>query len=415
MASFSYDEKAGKARFFFRYSGTQYNKTRAMESARHAERLSALIEETIEDLARGKRSIPDDADVVEFIVSGGKVAKKPTPAPVEPARKSGPATIRSVFDTYLKTLTPGSKAENSIDTEKIHSRHFARVLGAKRQFEGIGIDVLQRYVDKRAGEGVVRDTIRKELATLRGVWGWAHKRKHVPVPVDWKMSDLTLPKAHEKPPFQTWDQITRKIERGGLGDAQKAALWECLWLDQTQTLECLEWVRENARRPFIYPMFAFAAYTGARRGEMVRSDRDDWDFEGGIVALRERKADRSKTFTLRNVSIHPKLDQIMREWFDNHPGGQWTIADEDGVPLGGCKSTKHFRATVEGSKWEVLRGWHVFRHSLASNMASAGTDQRIINAILGHHTEEMERRYRHLLPSKQEHALSALFRNGAAG
>jgi hypothetical protein len=43
-------------------------------------------------------------------------------------------------------------------------------------------------------------------------------------------------------------------------------------------------------------------------------------------------------------------------------------------------------------------------------MASAGVDQRVINEILGHHTEEMERRYRHLLPRKQEHAPSALFR-----
>ena len=45
-------------------------------------------------------------------------------------------------------------------------------------------------------------------------------------------------------------------------------------------------------------------------------------------------------------------------------------------------------------------------------MASAGMDQRIINEILGHNTEEMERRYRHLLPRKQADALNALFRVG---
>ena len=54
-------------------------------------------------------------------------------------------------------------------------------------------------------------------------------------------------------------------------------------------------------------------------------------------------------------------------------------------------------------------GWHTFRHSLASNMASAGVDQRIINETLGHHTKEMERRYRHLLPKKQADALHGLF------
>jgi integrase len=37
-------------------------------------------------------------------------------------------------------------------------------------------------------------------------------------------------------------------------------------------------------------MFAFAAFTGARRGEIIRSEKDDWDFEAGIVALRQKKA-----------------------------------------------------------------------------------------------------------------------------
>src|SRR5262249_31579868 len=153
-------------------------------------------------------------------------------------------------------------------------------------------------------------------------------------PLTWKMADLTLPKTDEKPPFQTWDQITRRIERGGLTEEEQADLWECLWLDQDQTCECLAWVKENGTYPFIYPMFAFAVYTGARRSELVRSERDDWDFEAGSVSIRQKKADRSKTFTRRNVPIHPDLADVMRKWFDEHPGGPWTIATEDGSPIG---------------------------------------------------------------------------------
>jgi integrase len=161
-------------------------------------------------------------------------------------------------------------------------------------------------------------------------------------------------------------------------------------------------------------MFAFAAYTGARRGEIVRSERDDWDFEAGFVAIRQKKADKSKAFTRRNVPIHQDLAVIMREWFADHPGGPWTIATDDGSPISGPAATKYFRRALKGGKWEVLHGWHTFRHSLASNMASAGVDQRVINEILGHHTEEMERRYRHLLPRKQEHALGSLFRTATS-
>jgi integrase len=73
-------------------------------------------------------------------------------------------------------------------------------------------------------------------------------------------------------------------------------------------------------------------------------------------------------------------------------------------------ATKYFRAALRGGKWAVLHGRHTFRHSLASNMASSDVDQPIINEILGHHTEEMERRYRHLLPRKQAHAPNGLFK-----
>jgi integrase len=414
MASYQYDAKKGVARIHFRYDGKQLNRVEKVESERQAARMVALVEETLIDLERGKLTMPPDVDAKVFILTGGKVQKRPesVAVPVEKTREA--ATIGSIFDTYAETLTPGSKELNSIDTEAIHGRHFKRLLGTSRKFDGLSIDVLQKYVDKRSREGVVRETIHKELGTLRIVWAWAAKRKHTSSPPNWKTADLTLPKANEKTPFQTWDQISRKIERGGITADQQAKFWEALWLDQGQTVECLAWVKEHARHPFLYPMFAFAAYTGARRGEIVRSERDDWDFDAGVVSIRQKKADRSKTFTRRSVSIHTDLAEVMRPWFENHPGGPWTIVSEDGLPIRPAAATKYFRRTVKGGKWEVLHGWHTFRHSLASNMASAGVDQRIINEILGHHTLEMERRYRHLLPRKQEHALNALFRSGAA-
>jgi integrase len=412
MASLDYNPKTRKARFFFRHDRKQYNKTLTMESARQAERLKALIEETLQDLERGKLTIPEGADVAAFILSGGKVASKPNPVSHSFQAEEKPSTIAEIFDTYAETLTPGSKEANSIYTEALHGRHFKRVLGEGRRFDSFSVDVLQGYVNKRADEGVVRDTIHKELTTLRVVWGWAHKRKHIEAPLAWHMSDLTLPKGREKPPFQTWDQIARKIERGGLSEEQEAGLWECLWLDQAQTVECLAWVHDHASRPFLHPMVAFAAYTGARRGEMVRSERDDWDFNAGVVVIRQKKSDKSKSFTRRSVAIHPALAEVMRPWFDGHPGGTWAIADEDGSPIDPRISTGYFRRLMRGGKWSVLHGWHTFRHSLASNMASAGVDQRIINEVLGHHTEEMERRYRHLLPQKQAHALHGLFQDG---
>ncbi len=55
----------------------------------------------------------------------------------------------------------------------------------------------------------------------------------------------------------------------------------------------------------------------------------------------------------------------------------------------------HFKKTLARSKWSVVKGLHTLRHSVASCLAAAGVDQRIIDDMLGHVTEEMRRRYRH--------------------
>ena len=413
MASFDYNPKSRKARFFFRYDRKQFNKTLPLESSKHAEWQLSTIEQALQDLARGKLTLPDGADPGAFIMSGGKVATKPKPVsdPFQTPSDTpaAPPTIASIFAIYEATLTPGSKEANSIYTEAIHGRHFKRVLGADRRFDALSVDVLQDYVNERATAGIVRDTIHKELTTIRVVWGWALKRRHIASPLAWKIADLTMPKSREKPTFQTWGQIERKIARGGLTSDQEADLWESLWLDQAETLACLEWVRERATRPFIFPMFAFVAYTGARRSEMLRSERDDWDFEGGVVSIRQKKSDKTKSFTKRTVPIHPALAEVMKDWFANNAVGTLAIATEEGSPIDPRVSTGYFRRAVRGGKWEVVHGWHTFRHSLASNLASRGIDPRQINDILGHSTGEMERRYRHLCPKKQASALNSLF------
>jgi len=79
------------------------------------------------------------------------------------------------------------------------------------------------------------------------------------------------------------------------------------------------------------------------------------------------------------------------------------------VPLTLNEAHDQFHRALAGSKWRVLRGWHVLRHSFASNLAAEGVDQRIINDWMGHQSEAMVRRYRHLLPSQEHDALRLAF------
>ncbi|WP_165248939.1 tyrosine-type recombinase/integrase [Paludisphaera soli] len=405
MASYTYDRDRKRARIFFRLGSRQYNKVERAADERSAQRMAAVAEDAVVQIEAGRLTVPPGCDVKLFVLSGGKAVRSLAAAP----GPENPTTLKSLFEIYFGALTAGSKAENSIATERIHGRHLRRLLGDARKLDRLDVAGLQRYVGARAGEGVARDTTKKELKTLRLVLTWAAKRGLVPGPPDWSPGELTLPKGTEKPPFQIRAQIEARIARGGLSPEAEAQLWESLWLDRDQTLEFLASARANSRPPFQYPLLAFAAYTRARRSEMLRSEPEDWDLGAGVVQIRQMKPDRSRNFTRRSVPVHRDLAAVMAAWLAVGPRGRLVFCGDDGSPVKPDGASWHFRRLVVGGPWSVLHGFHVFRHSIASNLAAAETDQRLIDGVLGHSTDQMSRRYRHLLPADKRSAIDRLF------
>ncbi len=153
---------------------------------------------------------------------------------------------------------------------------------------------------------------------------------------------------------------------------------------------------------------------------MMRSQIGDIDFQAKIVTIREKKRVRGK-FTTRRVPLSQPLAKVLRAWLKDHPGGTHTFCHSLKVERSKTKRTEpsaltrdeahhHFKQTLLDTKWEVIRGWHCLRHSLISNCASKGIDQRMIDEWVGHTTEAMRRRYRHLFPSSQQDAMKQLFR-----
>jgi integrase len=232
---------------------------------------------------------------------------------------------------------------------------------------------------------------------------------------------LLLQLSDEKEPFKTWGQIETIIKRGKLKDEKAKDYWDCLFLDEGQVLELLDYVKKNAEHPFIYAAIAFAAFTGARRSEIMRSEIDDWDFDRGFVRIREKKGSKKKKTTFREVNIHPQLGKVMMDWFKLHPGGVRTIVVPPNLPRSRCKQdgptpmTRNqahgfFQRTLNGSKWQVLRGWHVLRHSFCSNCARRSFPDTIIDEWMGHRgNEDVKKRYRHLFPSDKKAVMEKLF------
>ncbi len=418
MAWLETDKRTGHFKVGFRIGEQKFKKSLETKDRSEAAAAKGTVEQTILALERGWTTIPLGIDVGDFLLSGGRMVSKPVVQRV--------MTVRELFDAYFGSLPEGSLEELTIAGMRNHESQLYRVLGESFAIQLLTSGDLQRYVEKRSkdrgrrGRKVKPATIKKAIVTLRTVWNWGVKNGHVSG--RFPNQGLKYPKATEKPPFQTWKEIEQQIARGGLTAAEQADLWDCVFLTLPEIEELLSYVKEHARQPFVYPMFAFATHTGGRRSEMVRSRLADIDLTSGVITIQERKRDHSMT-TTRRVPISQFLRGALEAWLAVHPGGAHTFCQVPGVPR--CRKERtgpqpltrheahdHFKRTLAGSKWEKLRGWHVFRHSFCSNCAARGVDQRVINAWVGHQTEEMVRRYRHLIPDQQRQAIELVFPNG---
>jgi len=398
-------DKSGNYLVSFRWAGVSYNRSLDTRDADLAEAGLARVDETLALLKRGRLLIPEGVDPGLFIKSGGVLTEAPGAS--EPRRK---ITLGELCDGFADQARSDPKTKV---TTRIHHAHVKRLLGERTVVDSITLADVQRYCDQKAkeawhGRSIRPRTIRKELHTFRQTWEWGARLELVVAPT-WQLRNLTLGKDQGREPFRTMAEIQRRIKRGGLKDEEVKRIWECLYLTGEEIRACLEHARLHATAPFVHPMIAFVAMTGCRRAEMLRSRIDDLDFEQRIIHIREKKRDTSREFTMRTVDMHSLLANVLAEWLRAHPGGQHTFVQMDGRRLTENMATDHLNRTLApGGTWANVPGFHTFRHSFASILASKGVDQRVIDALMGHQTEEMKKRYQHLFPKTLKSAVEEL-------
>lgn len=398
-------EENGIYKVGLRYGGKLYKRSLKTRKEKQAQTELHKVQSNLHYLELGLIQVPEAADLIQFLRTDGRRTTLQT-KPVERL------TLKGLFERYQHDLPADAKADTTRATERIHLGHFTRILGADLRLP-LTLADLQAYIrersqeDGRRGNRVGAKTIEKELATLHTIWSWAVKMGLVPTPMP--KDGLVLPVTADKLPFRTRQQIDKQIARGGLTPAEEAALWESLYLDLDEVEPILDYVEAHARHPYVYPMFVIAAHTGARRSEILRSRIEDFDFEARVVTIREKKKHKGK-ITFRHVPMSSRLRKTTQRWFADHPGGQRTISAGPDQSISVSMTNHQFHYALEGSDWHgKLRGWHVFRHSFASNCARRRVDQRMIDRWLGHTTPEMRRRYQHLFPDDQFEQLELVF------
>lgn len=409
------EKRGNQFRVVFWFRGERFSRSLKTTNEREALSRLARLDDNLRRFELGLLTPPEDADLTTFLLSDGRTVARPTLRAIR--------TLDQLLNAYFKAIPVGSVEPLTISGMEIHAAHLRRLLGVKFQIQSLELIDLQGYVSVRAKDAGIRGrrvspaTIKKDIVTLRTVWNWAVQSGLLSKPFPGR--GLRFPKLEEKPPFQTIEEIERRVRRGGLTKAQKADLWDSAFLTLEDLSELLSHVKESATQPFVYPLFTFAAHTGARRSEMLRAQIDDVDFRSRTVSIREKKRVRSAT-SRRRTPLSPALIECLQDWLRQHPGGQFLFCQSAEVsrsktartgptPVTPDEAHDFFRRTLAGSRWQSLRGWHVFRHSFCSNCAAACVDQRLINAWVGHQTEEMVNRYRHQIPSFEQQALARVF------
>jgi len=426
--------RSGSFRVLFRHGGKQHTFWLGEVSEREAQTTADKVDYWLMRIKQGLVSLPPGCDVVEFVQHDGKPPEHIT-APGSPAA----ITLASLRDTYLKAQSKKLE-DTTLAGIELHFAHLTRLLGPDRVISTLARPDLQGYADARSVEWIDPNvyrrrrrakaaqvhpkrstrktpkpnmadkpkrhpspaTIRKELVSLRTAWNWG--RRQLGIRDEFPGTGLDFAKTEEALPFMTWDEAERRVKAGD--DPEK--VWDSVYLRPAEVTDLLAWVKTRPVSPWVYPMFCFAAHTGARRSEIVRALPSDVDLSAGVITIREKKRDKKK-LTTRRVPLTPFLSEVLRAWLAERGPGKTLFCKADGNAITPREAHNYYQRAVRLSKWRVLRGWHVFRHSLISAMASKGIDQRVIDDMVGHSTDEQRRRYRHLHPDVSKQALASVF------
>jgi integrase len=424
----------GSWRVLFRHKNEQHTFWLGEVEEHEARAVAAKVDYWLMRIKQNLVHLPPGCDIVTFVQHDGKPPDHPSPQQKE-------LTLADLREAYFKSQEKKLE-QTTLDGIRLHFHHLTRILGPKRLIPVLTRADLQGYVDKRSNEWIdpnvyrkerrkkmalakpkrkyknprppkveVADkplrhpsaaTIRKEIISLRTAWNWA--RRQLGLREEFPGGGLDYAKIDESLPFMTWEEAERRIAAGD--DPEQT--WQCVYLRPSEVAQMLEWVKNRPVSAWVYPMFCFAAYTGARRSEIVRALPSDVDLDNDVVTIREKKRDKKK-LTTRRVPLTPFLKNVLADWFKERANGKTLFCKMDGDAITPREAHNYFQRGLRLSKWSLLKGWHVLRHSFISALASRGVDQRIIDDIVGHQTDEQRRRYRHLYPDVKQQAINQVF------
>ena len=272
------------------------------------------------------------------------------------------------FETYVETNTKLSTQQGYASALRVH---FLPRFGA-RNLKDITEYEIENFKRELLRKGISPKSINNFLSILRKLlescreWGWL---KRIPR-VKW----LKVP----PPGFD----FLSPDESQHLLDSNTESVW--------------------------YDMILCALRTGMRLGELLGLRWEDVDFKRRQISVRRSRV-RGRESTPKNNRVRhiPMSDQLFQVLTRRTRHSDVVFSVEPGrVPTNRTAGTGLKKALQKAEMRHI--GWHVLRHTFASQLASQGVPIVVIQSLLGHSTVQMTMRYAHLSQAAQMTAISTL-------
>lgn len=293
----------------------------------------------------------------------------------EPVFPAAPTECIRFRDFTLRWLAvyvePNNKFSEIRTKTVILSRHLVPHFGALPLNE-IGTEQIEQYAATKVQSGLAKKTVNNHLVVLqralKSAWEW----KLIPSPPRARLLKTDPPTTHS--------------------------------LSEDETALLLA----DHHEPLIHDMVVLALNTGMRRGELMALDWSDVDFERRRVTVRRALVlDRlvtPKSNRVRYIPLpHEALSMLERRM--QRPG--FVFTKPDGNPLSREMMDDGIRRLRRRTCLQRL-GWHMLRHTYASDLASQNISLEKVRELLGHSSIMTTMRYLHLAPRVGDEAVAVL-------
>jgi integrase len=262
-------------------------------------------------------------------------------------------TTGELLDALHRDYKVNAKSHEWVDG--VVRKHLKPCLGQIPSVK-LTFDLVQRYVERRQGEGATNATINREISLLRRAFNLGHH--HLP-PLPSKLKE-------------------NNVRQGFFEHEDYTALMKKLPAE-------------------LRPVLTFAYYTGCRRGEILSLQWSQVDLVEQVVRL---EAGTTKNDQARMISLAPDLHEVLKAQKSirdaKYPTCPWVFSREGEEILdfrGGWEEACKAAGLWNEQTKKPTKLFHDLRRTGVRNLVRAGVPEAVAMRISGHKTRSVFERY----------------------